>query len=251
MPSSVIFLWMSTRSLRLDLVARMLRDRPGITTATLADELGVSQRSVFRDIEVLRERGFPIDASRGPGGGLRLHASWGLGRVLLSTEEGLGTLLSLAISEKVGMPMFTGGIARARRKIVDAFPERERRRIRPLRDRIVIGPAASPQVRDSYGNPASAPMRALEQAFVSEHLLRAKYVRQDGTQSDRRLEPHAMLINWPAWYLLAVDHLRGEPRTFRFDRFLAVQPLPDSFRAQPAVIARAVLDERAGPISVV
>jgi predicted DNA-binding transcriptional regulator YafY len=124
MPSSVIFLWMSTRSLRLDLVARMLRDRPGITTATLADELGVSQRSVFRDIEVLRERGFPIDASRGPGGGLRLHASWGLGRVLLSTEEGLGTLLSLAISEKVGMPMFTGGIARARRKIVDAFPER-------------------------------------------------------------------------------------------------------------------------------
>jgi predicted DNA-binding transcriptional regulator YafY len=60
-----------------------------------------------------------------------------------------------------------------------------------------------------------------------------------------------MLINWPAWYLLAVDHLRGEPRTFRFDRFLAVQPLPDSFRAQPAVIARAVLDERAGPISVV
>jgi predicted DNA-binding transcriptional regulator YafY len=53
-----------------------------------------------------------------------------------------------------------------------------------------------------------------------------------------------MLINWPAWYLLGFDHLRGEPRTFRFDRFRNVEVEGDaSFRARPREIARAVLGE--------
>ena len=46
---------------RLDLLARVLRDRPGITVGALARDLGVSVRSVFRDIDHLRERGYPID----------------------------------------------------------------------------------------------------------------------------------------------------------------------------------------------
>src|SRR5687767_6512864 len=121
---------------RLEQVARVLRDRPGITTAALARELGVSQRSVFRDMDRLRERGYPLDASRGRGGGVRMHPNWGLGRVLLSADEALGTLLTLAIGEKLGLPMFTADLARARRRIVDAFPQRERRRLAPLRERI-------------------------------------------------------------------------------------------------------------------
>src|SRR5690242_14609521 len=110
---------------RLDLLTRVLRDRPGITVAELARELGVSARSVFRDVDHLRERGYPIEADRGRGGGMRLHASWGLGRVLLSSEEALCTLLSLAISEKLAFPMFAADLARARKKIVDAFPTSE------------------------------------------------------------------------------------------------------------------------------
>src|SRR6516162_3224181 len=117
---------------RLDLLARMLRDRPGVTVAALARDLGVSTRSVFRDLGHLRERGYPIEADRGRGGGLRLHTSWGLGKVLLSSEEALCTLLSLAISEKLSFPMFSSDVAHARRKIVDAFPTAERKRIAPL-----------------------------------------------------------------------------------------------------------------------
>src|SRR5206468_595808 len=119
---------------RLDLLTRVLRDRPGITVAELARALAVSARSVFRDLDHLRDRGYPIEADRGRGGGVRLHASWGLGRVLLSSEEALSTLLSLAISEKLGFPMFAADVARARKKIVDAFPTTERKRIGPLRE---------------------------------------------------------------------------------------------------------------------
>src|SRR5581483_4038987 len=163
------------RADRLDLLARVVRDRPGITSDALARELGVSVRSVFRDIDHLRERGYPIEADRGRGGGIRLHASWGLGRVLLSSEEALCVLLSLAIGEKLGFPIFAQEVARARRKIVDAFPTAERRRIGPLRERIFIGREASDLVRSSYRVPDKAASRQLQAAFVSTLTVSAGY----------------------------------------------------------------------------
>src|SRR6185369_12298167 len=147
---------------RLDLLTRVLRDKPGITVLALARQLGVSARSVFRDLDHLRERGYPIEADRGRGGGVRLHASWGLGRVLLSSEEALCTLLSLAISEKLSFPMFSSEVARARKKIVDAFPTAERKRIAPLRERIFIGRPASATVRGGYSTPEASVMRQLQ-----------------------------------------------------------------------------------------
>jgi predicted DNA-binding transcriptional regulator YafY len=229
---------------RLDLLARILRDRPGITIAVLANELTVSVRSVCRDIDHLRERGYPIEADRGRGGGLRLHSSWGLGKVMLSSEEALCTLLSLAISEKLSFPMFSADVSRARKKIVDAFPTSERKRIAPLRERVFVGRQASANVGGSYGVPDPTVMRRLQVAFVREVTVRADYVKENGESSNRRVEPHAMLIVWPAWYLLAFDHLRGEPRTFRFDRFVSIDAEEESrFRPRPREIASKLLGE--------
>jgi predicted DNA-binding transcriptional regulator YafY len=229
---------------RLDMLARVLRDRPGITVAELARALAVSARSVFRDLDQLRERGYPIEADRGRGGGVRLHASWGLGRVLLSSEEALCTLLSLAISEKLSFPMFSSDVARARKKIVDAFPTSERKKIAPLRERIFVGRPASGNVRTTYRTPEPDVMRRLQVAFVREALIRAEYVKESGELSTRNVEPHAMLISWPAWYLLGFDHLRREPRMFRFDRFRNVEVEDrSSFRARPREMAAVLLGE--------
>ena len=230
------------RADRLDLLARVLRDRPGVTAGDLARELGVSVRSIFRDLDALRERGYPVESARGRGGGLRLHANWGLGRVLLSRDEALCALLGLAVAEKLRFPMFAPEVARARRKIADAFPTAERRRIAPLRERIFIGEAASADVRRSYGEPAAAPTRRLQVAFVEERVVRAEYAREGGAVSHRRLEPHALVINWPAWYLMAHDHLRGESRTFRLDRFVTVEIEADTFRPRPQEFLRELLD---------
>src|SRR6478609_2986754 len=157
---------------RLDMLTRVLRDRPGITVAELARALAVSARSVFRDLDHLRERGYPIEADRGRGGGVRLHASWGLGKVLLSSEEAVCTLLSLAISEKLSFPMFAPDLSRARKKIVDAFPASERKRIAPLRERIFIGRPSSASVTSAYATPAPGVMRRLQVAFVREVTVR-------------------------------------------------------------------------------
>jgi len=222
-----------TRADRLDLLTRVLRDRPGTTAGELARELGVSSRSVFRDLDALRERGYPIESSRGRGGGLRLHPNWGLGRVLLARDEALCTLLGLAVAEKLGFPMFAPELARARRKIADAFPTAERRQIAPLRERILIGGTASAEVRRSYRDPATAPMRRLQAAFVDERVVRVEYIKEGGATIERRLEPHALIINWPAWYLLAYDRVRGGSRTFRLDRFVTVEVEPETFRPRP------------------
>jgi predicted DNA-binding transcriptional regulator YafY len=235
---------------RIDLLVRLLRDRPGSTAAELAGELDVSIRSLFRDLEHLRERGYPIDADRGRGGGLRLHASWGLSKVLLSSDEALCTLLSLAISERLGFPIFSAELARSRKKIVDAFPTRERRLIAPLRERILVGPPASAAVRASYRDPEAATMRPLQVAFARELVVRADYVKENGDVTTRRLEPHAMAINWPAWYLLGYDHLRAQPRTFRFDRFRSVTlEERSSFRARPKELAELLLGDHGSVVS--
>ena len=227
---------------RLDLLARVLRDRPGITAAALATELGVSARSIFRDLDALRERGFPIESSRGRGGGLRLHPNWGLGRVLLSRDEGLCTLLGLAVAEKLGFPMFAAELARARRRIADAFPSSERRRIAPLRERILIGDPASAAVRASYREPPAMPMRHLQVAFVEERVIRARYVKEGGAATERMLEPHALVINWPAWYVLAHDRTREESRTFRLDRFASVDIEAVTFRPRPQQFFQEMLE---------
>ena len=232
-----------SRADRLDLLTRVLADRPGTTARELAREFGQSVRTVFRDLDSLRERGYPIDAARGRGGGLRLHGNWGLGRVLLSRDEALGTLLGLAIAEKLGSPMLTAETGRARRKIADAFPAAERRRIAPLRERVFIGEPASAQVRRSYGTPAAAPMRRLQAAFVDERVVQTEYVKDGGAHSHRVIEPHALIINWPAWYVVGYDRLREAPRTFRLDRFVSVEIMPERFRSRARQLVHDLLEQ--------
>src|SRR5437867_3067124 len=148
--------------------------------------------------------------------------------------------------------MFSAEVSRARKKIVDAFPTAERKRIAPLRERIFVGRPASSNVRSTYVAPDSQSMRRLQVAFVRETIVRADYVKETGESSSRRVEPHAMLINWPAWYLLGFDHLRGEPRTFRFDRFRNVDVEESApFRARPREIAAMLIGEGRVPLEPV
>ena len=85
-------------------------------------------------------------------------------------------------------------------------------------------------------------MRRLQVAFVEERIVRAQYIREGGAASERRLEPHALIINWPAWYVLAHDLVRGESRTFRLDRFERVDIEPDTFRPRPQQFYRELVE---------
>jgi predicted DNA-binding transcriptional regulator YafY len=108
---------------------------------------------------------------------------------------------------------------------------------------VLVAPPASARVAASYRTPDPAAVTALQSAFVQERLITAVYVREDGERTERRVEPHAILLSWPAWYLLGFEHLRGEVGTFRLDRFESVREEPERFRPRP----HAMIVETWGP----
>src|SRR5215217_576002 len=127
-PSNGTCLFMSDRATssrlhRLEQLKGLLTARDHATAAELCAELGVSLRTLRRDLAILRDGGIPIESDRGRGGGLRLHRSWSLGRLHLGSAEAIDLLLSIAIAERMNSPVLLQQLAGIRRKIVAAFAE--------------------------------------------------------------------------------------------------------------------------------
>ena len=214
---------------RLEELKGLLKAREHVTAAALAEELGVSLRTLSRDREVLRSQGIPIESDRGRGGGLRLHRAWTLGRVHLSTEEAIDMLLSIAIAERMNSPLLLQRLAPIKRKIVGAFAPGYQTKIRALRERILIGKPASPKVLASFEHPTRA-LAGIADAFFNMRCIRITYADQKDATTTREVEPHFLYLNLPVWYLLAWDRLRQGVRYFRVDRIRSVTPLPATFR---------------------
>lgn len=131
----------------------------------IADELGVSQRSISRDIQILRERGLPIEADRGRGGGIRLDPSWGVGRIALTHKEAVNLLISIAVMEKMGASILMANLLITQRKVIASFSKDNQRKIKKLRDRIRIGPPSSPDVLISFKEASKRTNDELQEAF--------------------------------------------------------------------------------------
>jgi predicted DNA-binding transcriptional regulator YafY len=219
---------------RLDELLGLLRSRDFATGKELADELRISVRTLRRDLDVLRERGVPLEADRGRGGGIRVAGAWAAGRVHLSATEAMDLLLSLAIAEKIQSPLLLKSLEAIRRKVAGSFAEPHAARIKTLRRRILIGQNASAAVLSSVGTPETRVLASLSAAFLDQRCADIDYVDQEGTTTTRTIEAQFLYLNMPVWYVLAWDRLRQAPRTFRIDRITAVRPLEQSFRLRPA-----------------
>jgi predicted DNA-binding transcriptional regulator YafY len=232
---------------RLELVLTVMRDRPGITATELAREFEVSRRTLFRDLEYLRRRGYPIEGEPGRGGGVRVDSRWSLGKVQLAPSEGICVLLSLAIHEKLGLPVFSSALKGARRKITSAFPEGQRRLLARLQERLFVGSLASEPVRNSYKGPWAQGFEELQAAFVHEQAISFLYRDEGGRLTQRIVEPHALLVRWPVWYLAARDLEKGVARLFRIDRMNRMcVDVQTTFHARPQELL-AELDLYPGP----
>jgi predicted DNA-binding transcriptional regulator YafY len=215
---------------RLEELKGLLRARDHSTADALADELRISRRTLHRDLAILRDSGFPVEADRGRGGGMRLHPNWALGRLQFSAAEAIDLLLSIAVAEQLNSPILLRHLGRIRRKVVAAFGESQQSRIRALRGRIFVGPPASERVSASRQSAAAGSLGALADAFVNAQCARIDYVDRSGTATSREIEPHFLFLTLPVWYVLSWDRLRGAIRHFRADRIRAVKPLGVPFR---------------------
>lgn len=220
----------SSRLRRLEELKALLKAREHVTAAELSAELGISMRTLNRDLGVLRDSGVPIESDRGRGGGLRLQRNWSLGRLHLSPEEAIDLLLSIAIAERMNSPLLLQQLAPIKRKIVAAFSESYQPKIRSLRKRILVGKPASEQVLASFAQPQRGALAGIADAFFNMRCVAIDYVDQNGTATSRDVEPQFLYLNVPVWYLLAWDRLRGAIRYFRIDRIRSVTPLETGFR---------------------
>ncbi len=232
-----------SRADRLLALADLLRSQEGTTVEELALELGVSRRTLLRDLASLRERGMPISGETGPGGGVRLEGSRGLAAVHLSLTEivaiWLGARLSRATSD---LPWGAAG-GSAMTKLLGSLPAAKARELRALCGRVVVGAPASNAVRAGAGSAPPELLGLFEQAFSSGIGLGFHYTDREGKRTVRRVEPHGLLAEPPVWYVLGRDVDKAEPRTFRMDRIARPRLLEDVvFRPDLRVIQSQLPD---------
>lgn len=232
-------------------LADLLRGRDATAVGALAAELGVSRRTLLRDLGTLRERGMPISGEAGPGGGVRLEGDRGLAAVHLSLSEivaiWLGARLSRAASDLPWGEAANSGMA----KLLGSLPAAKARTLRALCRRVIAGEPASAAIRAGAGATPPELLRLFEEAFSTGIGLGFRYTDREGRKTNRRIEPHGLLVQTPVWYVLARDVDKGEPRTFRMDRIARPRILPDIvFRPDLEVVKAQLPDlERWRPLT--
>ncbi|MGW2596610.1 helix-turn-helix transcriptional regulator [Streptomyces klenkii] len=185
------------------------REWPG---SELAERLGVTTRTIRRDIERLRDLGYPVQATMGAVGGYRLAAGAALPPLVLDDEEAV----AIAVGLRAGAGHAVDGIeeasVRALAKLEQVLPSRLRHRVSALQAATV--PITS-------GDGATVDPRTLTtmaSAATGNERLRFTYRKGDGTEMQRLVEPHRLVSTGRRWYLVAYDIDRGDWRTFRVDR---------------------------------
>ena len=214
--------------LRHDAIVRSLRRSGNSTVDALAQEVGASRRTVLRDISDLRDQGFVIHSEPGRGGGLQLDPQSVQTTARLSVAEVFALLLSVAAMRAARSLPFgdlaDAGLAR----IEKALPSDKIRDLRRLLDCLHVGQLSPHQDLSDMGTMDPALLPAFETAFLERRCLRFRYRDARGRVTAREVEPQAMLILPPLWYLVAWDPARDDFRHFRMDRISAPETLADT-----------------------
>ncbi|SHH56433.1 helix-turn-helix transcriptional regulator [Marivita hallyeonensis] len=203
---------------RHDAIVRSLR-RNGMTTIDdLADEVGASRRTVLRDISALRDEGFVIHSDVGRGGGLQLDPQSMQTTARLSVPEVFALLISVAAMRAAGNLPFSDLADAGLAKIEKGLPSDKVKDLRAFLDCLHIGQLSPLQDLSDMGPMDPALLPVFETAFLQRTCVRFDYRDAKGRRSKREVEPQAMLILPPLWYLVAWDPTRDDFRHFRMDR---------------------------------
>ncbi|MEM7614857.1 MAG: HTH domain-containing protein, partial [Pseudomonadota bacterium] len=190
---------------RHDAIVRSLRRTGTSTVDALADEVGASRRTILRDISALRDEGFVIHSDVGRGGGLQLDPQSMQTRARLSVPEVFALLISVAAMRAAGGLPFSDLADAGLAKIERALPSDKVKDLRAFLDCLHIGKLSPLQDLTDMGKMDPALLPAFEVAFLERQLLRFDYSDAKRRKTQREVEPQAMLILPPLWYLVAWD----------------------------------------------
>jgi predicted DNA-binding transcriptional regulator YafY len=228
----------TSRVLRLLTLLQSHRFWPG---PELAARLGVSERTLRRDIDRLRDLDYRVEATRGVAGGYQLQPGSDLPPLIFTSDEAIA--LAVALQAAVSTTSLAGVAdltVAAFAKLEQVLPSRLRERVRAMRASAV---STAPIASGSLVDPDLLAVLAL--ACRDGEVLRLAYRAGDGAESKRRVEPAHLVQHARRWYLLCWDLERQDWRSFRVDRIQDVQPtlrrvpprsLPDGLDAAGFII---------------
>lgn len=211
--------------LRHDAIVRSLRRNGTSTVEALAKEVGTSRRTVLRDISALREAGYVIHSDVGRGGGLQLDPQSVQTNARLSVPEVFALLISVAAMRAAGNLPFSELADAGLAKIEKALPSEKIKDLRSFLECLHIGQLSPLQDLSDMGkmDPELLPM--FEAAFLGRQFVRFEYRDAKGRKTRREVEPQAMLILPPLWYLVGWDPSREDFRHFRMDRISRIKAM--------------------------
>ncbi|MBO4260206.1 helix-turn-helix transcriptional regulator [Streptomyces griseorubiginosus] len=197
------------RLLQLLSLLQTPREWPG---GELADRLGVSRRTVRRDIERLRELGYPVQATMGSDGGYRLIAGKAMPPLVLDDEEAVAIAVGLRAGAGHALEGVDEASVRALAKLEQVLPSRLRHRVSTLQA------ATMPLTSGDGASIAPETLTVMASTVAGRERLRFAYRAKDGTETRRVTEPYRLVSAGRRWYLVAYDLDRADWRTFRVDR---------------------------------
>jgi predicted DNA-binding transcriptional regulator YafY len=214
-------------SARLLKLLSLLQTHRHWSGAELAESLKITPRTVRRDVERLRELGYPVNATRGTAG-YRLGAGATLPPLLLDDEEAVAVVIGLRTAAGGSVAGIEATSLRALTKLEQVLPSRLRHRVQTLHAATVrAGVAPAPQVSPNT-------LMTIADACRRHERLRFDYAGPRGGDSVRTTEPHSLVNFDRYWYLVAWDTDRQDWRTFRVDRLTPRTPVGPRFAPRDA-----------------
>jgi predicted DNA-binding transcriptional regulator YafY len=179
----------------------------------LAERLEVTERTVRRDVDRLRDLGYPVDATSGTEGGYRLATGAHMPPLVLDDDEAVAVAVGLRYAAGAAIGGMEESSLRALTKIEQLLPDRLRRQVSALQSSVTpMRWTADDDVVDPEA------LSVLAAACRDREEVRFDYQRRDGQDSQRLVEPHQLVTAGRRWYLVAWDQRRNDWRTFRLDR---------------------------------
>lgn len=212
------------RADRLFAIVLELRRRGVTTAAELADHLGVSERTIYRDIADLAGSGVPVQGEAGVG--YRLGRDFDLPPLMFTLAEVQAIVLGIRMVESYGDEGLRSAARAALAKVEVVLPEAERHR---------VDSTAMYALNFADVDRLTAHMPEVRKAIDRRRRLRLHYDDVEGNASVRIVRPLGLFFWGRTWTVGGWCELRGDHRTFRIDRISEAVALPDTFEHEPPV----------------
>lgn len=206
---------------RLIAILTILLQQECVNAGWFADKFDVSVRTIYRDIEALESAGIPIVTQTGVNGGFSIIEGYKIDKKLF-THQDLSTLLTSLYS--VSASLSTAQMNQTLEKIKSLIPEEHHRSIEITSKQLFI------DLSPWFGNPSiTEAIKTIQKSLADNHIISFDYRDLHAISSNRKVEPHQLVLKENNWYLKAFCEKKQDFRTFKLSRMHGVKTTNESF----------------------